>query len=224
MKITYYTIGDYRGYLSFKKDPSELCFASPDLCAKFIAKNYIFEPHLPNLTNLEIYGKVPRENISYKLNKDGTVKLDKKGQKMIQDTWIDEVNVLKASYVNYNINKYSFENGGGKSDGYHEFKYDIMPPEILTDKVIFRANPFVKFVTAKLIVTPEIKRVGEPYSPSTKRVVVEKESDWFPIFVCQDQFGINNNMDNWFKTKPYVCQGEIYINKEEIEILETLPN
>lgn len=237
MEIKYYTVDNYRGYLNY---PEELNnnFISIDRAKNAIKEFYKFEPSLSinsdSLNYLYQYEKVVEKTPIYKVYKSGPRKggiVEKQGQKV----------VLKFSEHSYNkqINIYSGHNYT-KSEflapspyylenvsklGYYELKYDSLPIEEIEKEIKYKAQVFIRFITAKKIVVPEIKEVGKPYQAPSERIEIIKESEFFPLYECprnMDSFcyGICNNMDNWYKTSLVYVEHTVSIEENKINILE----
>lgn len=93
------------------------------------------------------------------------------------------------------------------------------------DQIVWKAQVFVKFFNARREFSREIKEAGKPYQPEREEVVVLGEaSDWLPVWRVkgdnynEEKFGLNNNIDSWFRASEYWVEHRIWIKKNELEI------
>lgn len=118
-------------------------------------------------------------------------------------------------------------------NGFYRLKYERKPTVVVKNEggtaleqieVLYSAQVYIQFVTAKLIVKPEIKKPGEPYQPASQSVEIESETEWMPVYeTCgreNKRYGISDKLDDWFRSQPLIIQKSIFIYQKEIEIVE----
>ena len=93
-----------------------------------------------------------------------------------------------------------------------------------SDGVIeFFAELFILFVKAKRLYIPEVKVAGQPYQPAKNEIQKIQEIGPFPLFKCKKYgseyiYGLDSNMDNWYKTSRATIQENIYVSHNRLEI------
>lgn len=127
-------------------------------------------------------------------------------------------------YQNYNCTLYKFsENYSGNYSGYYELSIGETQHTINDNVIEFFADIFIKFIEAEKIYIPEVKVTGQPYQPAKKEIKTIREIGPLPLYKCNKYghnyiYGVEDNMDNWFKTSKATVQDNIYINHDTLDI------
>jgi hypothetical protein len=134
---------------------------------------------------------------------------------------------LNGIYQNYNSTLYKFSEGYYHNHaGYYEISLGETQHKIKegSDIVIeFFAELFILFTEAKRVYVPEIKIAGQPYQPAKNEIEKIREIGPFPLYKCKKYgseyiYGVENNMDNWYKTFRATIEKNIYISHNKLEI------
>ena len=129
-------------------------------------------------------------------------------------------------YKNYNSALREFV-GGSNLVGYYEIllgktEHKIKGSE--NDILEFSAELSILFTEAKRVYTPEIKVAGQPYQPAKNEIEKIKEIGPFPLYQCKKYgdhkyiYGLDESMDNWYRTSKATLQKTIYIGYNKLEI------
>ena len=131
-------------------------------------------------------------------------------------------------YKNYNSTLSKFkDNYYDNVAGYYEIflgETQHKIKEASGDNVIeFFAELFILFTEAKRVYTPEIKLAGQPYQPAKNEIQKIQEIGPFPLYKCKKYgseyiYGIDDNMDNWYKTSRATIQDNLYVCHNKLEI------
>ena len=129
---------------------------------------------------------------------------------------------LNGIYQNYTtLYKFS-ETYSGNFSGYYELSIGETQHKINDNDIQFFAEIFIKFVDAEKIYSPEIKVAGQPYQPAKKEIKTIREIGPLPLYGCNKYgnyiYGVESNMDNWYKTSRAIVQENLYINHDTLEI------
>lgn len=225
MKIEYYVLNNWNRY---DFDAGELKFSSVERIKKYILESYKFDPHLSipkhKFTGLEVCEPFVIVQEYYKIYKTGPNKgqfvLDKNGQKIVIDKEEIETTKIVADYSNYDLLRHEFEVCNFKRDGYYELSYEVQPVVETDEEITFSAQVFISFVTATKEFTPEIKTPGVPYQESKTVIKEIARSPKYPLRICQDKYGLLDNLDAWYKPQNCFVVATIGWNKEVLEILD----
>ena len=131
---------------------------------------------------------------------------------------------LNGVNQNYNATLYKFSEAySGNFSGYYELSIGETQHKINDNDIQFFAEIFIKFIEAEKTYTPEVKVAGQPYQPARKEIKTIREIDSFPLYKCKKYgddyiYGVESNMDNWFKTSRATVQDNLYINHDTLEI------
>lgn len=145
------------------------------------------------------------------------------------DIGVDYDNIrFDGVYKNYSSTLYKFSEGYYHNHaGYYEISLGETQHKIKEasgDGVIeFFAELFILFTEAKRVYTPEIKVAGQPYQPAKNEIQKIQEIGPFPLFKCKKYgseyfYGIDNNMDNWYKTFRATAEKILYVSHNKLEI------
>lgn len=126
-------------------------------------------------------------------------------------------------YQNYaTLYKFS-ETYSGNFSGYYELFLGETQHKVNDNDIQFFAEIFIKFVDAEKTYTPEVKVAGQPYQPAKKEIKTIREIGPLPLYKCKKYgsdyiYGVENNMDNWYKTSRATVQENLYINHDTLDI------
>ena len=123
---------------------------------------------------------------------------------------------LYGVYQNYNSSLYQFSEGYGDHSGYYDITIGETQHKIIDETIEFFAELFITFTEAEKIYTPEVKVPGQPYQPSKKEIKKIQEIGPMPLYRCKKYgneyiYGVESDMDNWYKTSKATVQNNIYI-------------
>jgi hypothetical protein len=131
-------------------------------------------------------------------------------------------------HQNYNSSLYKFSAGCyDNRTGYYEIFFGETQHKIKegSDCVIeFFAELFILFTEAKRVYVPEVKVAGQPYQPAKNEIEKIKEIGPFPLYQCKKygdhkyHYGLEESMDNWYKTSRATIQENIYVCYNKLEI------
>jgi hypothetical protein len=130
-------------------------------------------------------------------------------------------------YQNYNSSLYKFSAGCyDNRTGYYEIFFGETQHKIKegSDCVIeFFAELFILFTESKIVYVPEVKVAGQTYQPAKNEIQKIGEIGPFPLFKCKKYgseyiYGLDSNMDNWYKTSRATIQENIYVSHNRLEI------
>ena len=131
-------------------------------------------------------------------------------------------------YKNYNSTLSKFkDNYYDNVAGYYEIflgETQHKIKEASGDGVIeFFAELFILFTEAKRAYTPEIKVAGQPYQSAKNEIQKIQEIGPFPLYKCKKYgaeyiYGIDDNMDNWYKTFRATTEKILYVCHNKLEI------
>jgi hypothetical protein len=131
-------------------------------------------------------------------------------------------------YQNYNSSLYKFSAGCyDNRTGYYEIFFGETQHKIKegSDCVIeFFAELFILFTEAKRVYVPEVKVAGQPYQPAKNEIEKIKEIGPFPLYQCKKygdhkyHYGLEESMDNWYKTSRATIQENLYVCYNKLEI------
>ena len=131
-------------------------------------------------------------------------------------------------YQNYNSTLYKFSEGYHDNHaGYYEISLGETQHKIDegSDCVIqFFAELFILFTEAKRVYAPELKVTGQPYQPAKNEIQKIKEIGPFPLYQCKKygdhkyHYGLEESMDNWYKTSRATIQENLYVCHNKLEI------
>lgn len=130
---------------------------------------------------------------------------------------------LDGVYQNYTtLYKFS-EAYSGNFSGYYELFLGETQHAVKDNSIEFFAELFILFVEAEKIYIPEVKVAGQPYQPAKKEIKTIREIGPFPLYKCKKYgndyiYGVESNMDNWYKTSRATAQDYLYINHDTLEI------
>ena len=129
---------------------------------------------------------------------------------------------LNGVYQNYTtLYKFS-ETYSGNFSGYYELFLGETQHKINDNDIQFFAEIFIKFVDAEKIYSPEVKVAGQPYQPAKKEIKTIREIGPLPLYGCNKYgnyiYGVESNMDNWYKTSRATIQDNLYINHDTLDI------
>lgn len=129
---------------------------------------------------------------------------------------------LNGVYQNYTtLYKFS-ETYSGNFSGYYELSIGETQHKINDNDIQFFAEIFIKFVDAEKTYSPEVKVAGQPYQPAKKEIKTIREIGPLPLYGCNKYgnyiYGVESNMDNWYKTSRAIAQENLYINHDTLEI------
>ena len=139
---------------------------------------------------------------------------------------VDVHNSLRLNGVNqnYNATLYKFSEAySGNYSGYYELFLGETQHAVKDNSIEFFAEIFIKFIEAEKTYTPEVKVAGQPYQPAKKEIKTIREIGPFPLYKCKKYgndyiYGVESNMDNWYKTSRATVQDNLYINHDTLEI------
>lgn len=111
----------------------------------------------------------------------------------------------------------------GNFSGYYELFLGETQHKVNDNDIQFFAEIFIKFIEAEKTYAPEVKVAGQPYQPAKKEIKTITEIGPFPLYKCKKYgndyiYGVESNMDNWYKTSRATVQENLYINHDTIEI------
>jgi hypothetical protein len=127
-------------------------------------------------------------------------------------------------YQNYNCTLYKFSEAySGNYSGYYEISHGETQHKVNDYDIQFFAELFITFTEAERIYIPEVKVSGQPYQPAKKEIKINREIGPLPLYKCKKYgdsyiYGVEDNMDNWFKTSKATTQDNLYINHDTLEI------
>jgi len=126
-------------------------------------------------------------------------------------------------YQNYNCTLYKFsETYSSNYSGYYELSIGETQHTVKDNQIEFFAEIFIKFVDAEKTYSPEVKVAGQPYQPAKKEIKTIREIGPLPLYGCNKYgnyiYGVESNMDNWYKTSRAIVQENLYINHDTLEI------
>ena len=131
-------------------------------------------------------------------------------------------------YKNYNSTLSKFkDNYYDNVAGYYEIFLGETQHKIDegSDCVIqFFAELFILFTEAKRVYAPELKVTGQPYQPAKNEIQKIKEIGPFPLYQCKKygdhkyHYGLEESMDNWYKTSRATIQENLYVCHNKLEI------
>ena len=129
---------------------------------------------------------------------------------------------LNGVYQNYTtLYKFS-ETYSGNFSGYYELSIGETQHKVNDNDIQFFAEIFIKFVDAEKTYSPEVKVAGQPYQPAKKEIKTIREIGPLPLYGCNKYgnyiYGVESNMDNWYKTSRAIVQENLYINHDTLEI------
>lgn len=126
-------------------------------------------------------------------------------------------------YQNYTtLYKFS-EAYSGNFSGYYELFLGETQHKVNDNDIQFFAEIFILFIEAEKTYTPEVKVAGQPYQPAKKEIKTIREIGPLPLYKCKKYgsdyiYGVENNMDNWYKTSRATVQDNLYINHDTLDI------
>ena len=131
-------------------------------------------------------------------------------------------------HQNYNSSLYKFSAGCyDNRTGYYEIFLGETQHKIKegSDCVIeFFAELFILFTEAKRVYVPEVKVAGQPYQPAKNEIEKIEEIGPFPLYQCKKygdhkyHYGLEESMDNWYKTSRATIQENLYVCYNKLEI------
>lgn len=239
--ITYYNV-NYNSFVE-KDLPTVLCtnFATVELCRSAI-RTY-FKPNWNlNCTSLYhpyVHKLVTSKKPVYKRYKTGKCKgehiLDIYSNKIVDHYESVTVDELVKDYSKLNVTKETFYNLNlvtgwrlipNEYDGYFELQYVGNTIMDTSESVTYSCVVQIRFVFAHLVSVPEVKVIGEPYQPGCKKIVETSKTDWYDLFVCKSdsvsRYGLEPNMDNWFKSSRAGLTDVVYISKNDLIVCDNL--
>lgn len=130
---------------------------------------------------------------------------------------------LSGVYQNYNCSLYAFSEAHFKTySGYYELFLGETQHTLKDNSIEFFAEIFILFIEAEKTYTPEVKVAGQPYQPAKKEIKKIREIGPLPLYGCNKYgnyiYGVESNMDNWYKTSRAIVQENLYINHDTLEI------
>ena len=131
---------------------------------------------------------------------------------------------LSGVYQNYNCSLYAFSEAySGNFSGYYELFLGETQHAVKDSSIEFFAELFILFIEAEKTYTPEVKVAGQPYQPAKKEIKKIREIGPLPLYKCKKYgsdyiYGVESNMDNWYKTSRAIVQENLYINHDTLEI------
>jgi hypothetical protein len=131
---------------------------------------------------------------------------------------------LNGAYQIYNCSLNRFiEAYSDDFSGYYELSIGETQHTVKDSSIEFFAELFILFTEAKKVYTPEIKVAGQPYQPAKKEIKTIRQIGPLPLYKCKKYsdsyiYGVESNMDNWYKTSKATIQDNLYINHDTIEI------
>ena len=125
-------------------------------------------------------------------------------------------------YQNYTtLYKFS-ETYSGNFSGYYELFLGETQHKVNDNDIQFFAEIFILFIEAEKTYTPEVKVAGQPYQPAKKEIKTIREIGPLPLYGCNKYgnyiYGVESNMDNWYKTSRATVQDKLYINHDTLDI------
>jgi len=129
---------------------------------------------------------------------------------------------LNGVYQNYTtLYKFS-ETYSGNYSGYYELYIGETQHKVNDNDIQFFAEIFIKFIEAEKTYTPEVKVAGQPYQPAKKEIKTIRDIGPLPLYGCNKYgnyiYGVESNMDNWYKTSRATIQDNLYINHDTLDI------
>lgn len=130
---------------------------------------------------------------------------------------------LYGEYQNYST-FYDFSNcKSGSYSGYYSILTGETQHKIEGNVIKFFAELSIQFTKAERIHIPEIKMVGHPYRPASTEINTIIQDSPIPLYMCKKYgddyiYGIESNMDNWYKTHRAIVTKSLYINHDKIHI------
>jgi hypothetical protein len=130
---------------------------------------------------------------------------------------------LYGEYQNYGT-FYDFSNcKNGSYSGYYSILTGETQHKIEGNVIKFFAELSIQFTRAERIHIPEIKMVGHPYRPASTEINTIIQDSPIPLYMCKKYgddyiYGIESNMDNWYKTHRAIVTKSLYINHDKIHI------
>ena len=131
---------------------------------------------------------------------------------------------LNGVNQNYSATLYKFSEAySGNFSGYYELSIGETQHKVNDDDIQFFAELFIKFIEAEKTYTPEVKVAGQPYQPAKKEIKTIREIGPLPLYKCKKYgsdyiYGVESNMDNWYKTSRAIVQENLYINHDTLDI------
>ena len=129
---------------------------------------------------------------------------------------------LYGEHQNYHCTFYDFSNRGSGS-GYCSILTGETQHEVEGNVIKFFAELSIQFTKAERIYIPEIKMAGYPYRPASTEINTIIQDSPIPLYMCKKYgddyiYGIESNMDNWYKTHRAIVTKSLYINYDKLEI------
>lgn len=130
---------------------------------------------------------------------------------------------LSGVYQNYNCSLYAFSEAHFKTySGYYELFLGETQHKVNDNDIQFFAEIFIKFIDAEKTYSPEVKVAGQPYQPAKKEIKTIREIGPLPLYGCNKYgnyiYGVESDMDNWYRTSRATVQENLYINHDTLDI------